>query len=87
MMQSGRSQRLTLFFLLVAFVATSCGCVTTTVWTVGLGSCDCDDSEREEEDHVHDAIPVLLILTPFCLAIDLVTWPLQEWYWEDDDDR
>jgi len=48
------------------------GCFTTTLW------------EAEEIEPRHNAVSHRILLTPFTLLLDLLTWPFQEAFWEDE---
>lgn len=78
----------------LALVLVACGsatsCATTALWGGSI-------EEDEDGSHsirtsggtpLHDSLCVKILATPFTLAFDLCTYPLQAWLfgWDDDEE-
>lgn len=64
--------------LLATLLFALSSCFTTSVWT--------DDDEDYEERDSLDFVGKLC-LTPIAVCLDLITWPLQEYFWNEDEEE
>ena len=67
-----RRNRLHLAGIVLASLTFLSGCFTTTLW------------HPDETELHHQDVAQRLVLTPFTLFLDFLTWPLQRALWEDD---